>query len=229
MKPRNKLAETKTSDGKTMALYEQDGALSINCAGQELMHSKASTSELLLGKVGVENLKSDTPTQVLIGGLGLGFTLKTALEFSHPQTSIEVVELIPEIVEWNREHLMSLNGALLDDPRVTILTEDVTVLIRNAAPESYNAILLDIDNGPRALVTPDNTSMYSKAGIAEIHKALKPGGRVVFWSASPDKKFEGRMSKTDFIMTKVPAKIHDGAKRAAYLLYVADKAVEAEL
>jgi len=138
-------------------------------------------------------------------------------------TVVEVVELIPQVIDWNREHLQSLNGSYLEDPRVQVKPANVIPLIQNAAPGSYDVILLDVDNGPVAMVASKNVSLYSKKGLNSVYRALKQGGRAVFWSASADKIFEGRLEGSNFKVTSVPAKVHDQAKRAAYLLYVADK------
>lgn len=220
MKPRTKLAEAKSYVGGVMSLYEHDGAYSINFNSQELMHSKASASESLMGNLGTVRLDKVGAFRVLVGGLGLGFTLKNVLSCVGPRTTVEVVELIPEVVEWNRTHLKKLNGALLDDPRVKIRVEDVTTLIRNAEPESYDAILLDVDNGPVAMVAANNYSLYSNAGIEAICAALKPGGRAVVWSAGPDGKFENRLRQAGLRVKGVPAKMHERARRDAYMLYV---------
>ena len=223
MKPRLKLAETRTPDGKPLALYEHDGAFAINCGGQELMHSQACASERLLGERGVEKLSRDQAARLLIGGLGLGFTLDSVLQALGPTAAVDVAELLPEVVEWNRAHLSALNGQRLDDPRVTVLIEDVGQLIRKAAPDTYDAILLDTDNGPIALVAESNNSLYSAKGIQAVFRALKPQGRAIFWSAGPDAAFESRLRKASFATQALPAKVHASAKRAAYLLYVADK------
>lgn len=223
MKPRIKLAEARTAEGGVIALYEHDGSFSINVNGQELMHSKACASELLLGKVGTEKLKRDEAARILIGGLGLGFTLRSVLESTGETALVEIVELIPDVIDWNRNHLKSLNGGLLEDPRVTILVDDATPLLRRSEPETYDVVLLDVDNGPVAVVAGTNASLYSKSGLRTIRSSLKPQGRAVFWSAGPDVKFEARLKQAGFAVRAVPAKIHDGAKRAAYLLYVADK------
>ncbi|EDY84089.1 hypothetical protein VDG1235_3718 [Verrucomicrobiia bacterium DG1235] len=223
MKPRNKLAETATASGGILALYEQDGAYSINYAGQELMHSKASASEKLLGQLGAKSLPQDAPSRMLIGGLGLGFTLDQALAHAGPQATIEVLELAPEVIEWNRQFLQDLNGKCLDDPRVTIAVADVTALLRKAPPETYDSILLDIDNGPVAMVQKGNATLYTKSGLRTIKSVLKTGGSAIFWSAGPDEKFADRLKRAGFKVSAIPAKVHEGAKRAAYLLYQATK------
>lgn len=223
MKPRIKLGEANTPGGGALALFEQDNTYSISYQGQQLMHSKMTTSEELLGKLGVDRLKGKENARILVGGLGLGFTLQTVLQGAQADAQIDVAELIPEVVEWNRSFLKALNGSLLDDPRVKTLAEDVGQLIKKTSPETYDTILLDVDNGPIAMVAASNNSLYSHYGIRSIHAALKPDGRAVFWSAQADPKFEKRLRKAGFKVKPVPAKTHPGAKRAAYILYVADR------
>lgn len=222
MKPRVKLAESTTPDGGAMTLYEHDGKYCISYAGQELMHSGASASEILLGEIGVELLDRDAESRILIGGLGLGFTLRSVLENTGANSVIELIELLPEIVSWNREYLRSLNGELLDDPRVKIHTTDVVAYVRKAERARYDVILLDVDNGPVAMVSETNASLYSNSGLRWLRGSLKPEGRAVFWSAGPDLRFEDRLKRAAFRVSKVPAKVHAGSKRAAYLLYVAN-------
>jgi spermidine synthase len=227
MKPRLKLAESKTPSGGVMGLYEQDGAFSINIGGQELMHSKANASECLLGSLGMARVERQSDSRVLVGGLGLGFTLRNVLKAAGSQSQVMVVELFQAVVDWNRTHLQELNGELLDDPRVQIKVEDVVSLIRDAEPESFDVILLDIDNGPIAMVDKNNRFLYSKSGLGAIRRMLKPNGRVVFWSAGPDKHFERRLQKTGFQVKAEPAKRYLSAKRAACTLYVADQSSNA--
>lgn len=205
-----------------MALYEHDGKYCISYAGQELMHSGANASEILLGEIGVELLEHDASARILIGGLGLGFTLRSVLASTGPNVVVELIELLPEIVSWNREHLKSLNGELLDDPRLEIHTTDVVGYVRKAERARYDVILLDVDNGPVAMVSETNVSLYSNTGLRWLRGSLKPEGRAVFWSAGPDLRFEDRLKRAGFRVSKVPAKVHAGSKRAAYLLYVAN-------
>lgn len=205
-----------------MALYEHDGKYCISYAGQELMHSGANASEILLGEIGVELLERDATARILIGGLGLGFTLRSVLAGTGPNVVVELIELLPEIVSWNREYLKSLNGELLDDPRLEIHTTDVVGYVRKAERARYDVILLDVDNGPVAMVSETNVSLYSNTGLRWLRGSLKPEGRAVFWSAGPDLRFEDRLKRAGFRVSKVPAKVHAGSKRAAYLLYVAN-------
>jgi len=205
-----------------MALYEHDGKYCISYAGQELMHSGANASEILLGEIGVELLERDATARILIGGLGLGFTLRSVLASTGPNVVVELIELLPEIVSWNRVYLKSLNGELLDDPRLEIHTTDVVGYVRKAERARYDVILLDVDNGPVAMVSETNVSLYSNTGLRWLRGSLKPEGRAVFWSAGPDLRFEDRLKRAGFRVSKVPAKVHAGSKRAAYLLYVAN-------
>ena len=223
MKPHIKLAEAITPDGGVLTLFEHDGSYAISLDGREVMHSRASSSEELLGKLGVERVNRDEEARVLIGGLGLGFTLHTALKYSDPKTIVEVAELIPEVVEWNRSFMHELHGSLLDNSRVEIREENVTRLVRKAKANTYDAIMLDIDNGPVPMLAKNNFSLYSNNGLRAIRSALKSKGRVIFWSAGPEPQFEPRFSRVGFKVKAVPAKVHERAKRAAYMLYVGDR------
>lgn len=206
-----------------MALYEHDGHYSISFQGQELMHSDASASELRLGELGIEQLDSEGSPRVLIGGLGLGFTLKSTLAGLGAEARVDVAELVPKVVEWNREYLQSLNGELVDDSRVNMIVGDAVALIRKAPPNTYDALILDVDNGPTGMVKPSNSSLYSAKGLYAVKTALKPGGRVVFWSAGEDQYFKARLGRVGFRVGVVPAKVHERAKRAAYRIYIGDK------
>lgn len=221
MKPRVKLAES-TFTGGVLSLTEHDGSYSISLDGKELMHSRANASELLLGSLGVARLNNETDARVLIGGLGLGFTLKGVLESVEDKTIIEVAEMIPEVIEWNRTYLKNLNGSLIDHPQVEIRSVDVTRLIQQTEPNTYDAILLDVDNGPNAMVADTNASLYSKNGIRSICRALKNDGRLVVWSAGPDQGFEKRLERAGLQVEAVRAKAHAGAKSPSYFLFLGD-------
>jgi spermidine synthase len=225
MKPNILLAETKTPNGARMTLVEHDGSFCIRVNGQQLMHSAVSTSEILLGTLGCErHARKGSGTRVLIGGLGLGFTLKSVLAAVGGNAVVQVAELFPEIVAWNRTHLAGLNGKLLEDRRVTVLTGDVRPLIRRGARAPYDVIVLDIDNGTTAMVKDENNALYSEHGLRQIALALKPGGRAAIWSACPDAVLEKRLKRTGLAVTAVPAKLYEQAKRATYMIYVGDKA-----
>jgi len=227
MKPHITLAQTTTSNGCRMTLEEHDGSFCIRVNGQQLMHSSVATSELLLGSLGCErHVQKASGTRVLIGGLGLGFTLKAVLQTVGKNAVIHVAELFPEIVAWNRTFLAGLNGQALADPRVKVLEEDVRSSIQRGTSAPYDIIVLDIDNGTTAMVKADNNQLYSERGMQQIARAVKPGGRAAVWSACPDAAIEKRLTKAGFTVQAVPAKLHEHAKRSAYMIYVADKAEE---
>ena len=223
MKPHIKLAEANTPDGKRLTLHAHDGKFSLRVDGKELMHSAATSSEQQLGQLAAPLVSGDTRPQVLIGGLGLGFTLRSVLEVAGPNVKVCVAELIPEVIEWNRTHLAGLNGGLLNDPRVTLLTENICAVLGRAPAGSYDVILLDIDNGPTAMVHAGNARLYDRKGVQRIANALKPGGRAAIWSAKPDQAFADRLTAAGLDVEEVPAKLHATAKRSTYLIYVADK------
>jgi spermidine synthase len=224
MKPNITLAETKAPNGARMTLVEHDGSFCIRVNGQQLMHSAVSTSEVKLGELGCErHAKKNNGTRVLIGGLGLGFTLKSVLAAVGGNAVVQVSELFPEIVAWNRTYLAGLNGKLLEDRRVKVLAEDVRSIIQRGAKQPYDVIVLDIDNGTTAMVKTENNTLYSEWGMQQIARALKPGGRAAIWSACPDVVIERRLTKAGFVVQAVPAKLYETAKRCAYMIYVADK------
>ncbi|MDB6125776.1 MAG: spermidine synthase [Pedosphaera sp.] len=223
MKPNRKLAETTTPDGARLILYEHDGTYCIRLNEQELMNSKIAASELLLGELVVGRLPAQSDSCILIGGLGLGFTLKTVLNRVGAKATIEVAELIPQVVDWNREFLSHLNGTLLDDSRVKVFVEDVWDVIARAGRSRYDAIVLDVDNGPTAMVQKQNARLYQQNGLQRIASALKPGGRAAFWSARPDPAFANQLAKAGLKVELVPAKTYANAKRSAYTIYLADK------
>ena len=223
MKPERKLAETTTREGARLALYEHDGSYAIRLDGQTLMHSAISASELQLGELAVKRLTDQSPASVLIGGLGLGFSLKSVLVKVAPTSAIHVAELIPQVVEWNREFLATVNGTLVDDTRVTIFIDDIWNVLARAPQGQYDAIVIDIDNGPAAMVQKPNFRLYHANGIRMMIAALKPGGRVVVWSAARDDAFANRLAVTGLQVQSIPAKLYANAKRCGCTLYIADK------
>jgi len=225
MKPRYKLAEAIAPGGLRLTLHEHVDSFCIRINGQVLMDSSATASETLLGELAVNRpLAALTPVpRILIGGLGLGFTLRRVLEGVGPHARVTVAELIPAVVEWNRSHLRSLNGSLLDDPRVDLVAEDVVALIQRTPEASLDAVLLDVDNGPVAMVQRENRSLYSRAGIERIAAILRPGGRVAIWSASRDDAFADRLAASGFAVEAMPARTYAAQRRPAHIIYVADK------
>ena len=157
----------------------------------------------------------------------MGFTLESVLQATGPQATVHVVELFPEIVEWNRTFMADLNGDALKDPRVTVLEEDVRAVISRSVQTPYDVIALDIDNNTTAMVKVENHQLYEKLGIQEIWEALRPGGRAAIWFACPDVAIERLLKKVGFTVQAIPAKVRASSKRGAYMIYVADKPLTA--
>jgi spermidine synthase len=222
MKPFRTLAETTAPDGGRLTLHEHDGEYFMKLNGRQLMSSTSTSSEILLAKLACENLLRHPHARILIGGLGLGFSLKAVLSLVGKKAEVHVAELLPEVIEWNREFLMNLNGAVLDDHRVQIFAEDVARLIRRAQAERYDAILLDVDNGPTSLVQAGNYRLYSRRGFQRIAAALQPGGRVAFWSAIDEESFGEALARAGFRVHVVDAKSHERAKRFEHRIYVGE-------
>jgi spermidine synthase len=187
------------------------------------MHSACAASELLLGELAVAGLADQPRPSVLIGGLGLGFSLQSVLARTGPAATIHVAELIPEVVDWNREFLAAVNGKLVDDPRVTIFADDVWNVLARATRDRYDALVLDIDNGPTAMVHQPNTRLYTLNGIRLMLMVLKPGGRAAIWSAAPDHAFADRLARAGFRVEAIPAKLYASAKRFGCTIYIAHK------
>ncbi len=223
MKPERKLAETTLASGAQLTLHEHDGNYAIRINGQTLMNSALASSELLLGELAVTGLTNQSDPSVLIGGLGLGFSLQSVLAKTGAASVVHVVELIPQVVKWNREFLTMVNGKLVDDSRVTIFADDIWNVLLRTAPHRYDALLLDIDNGPTAMVQQPNARLYKPAGIQLMLTALKPGGRAAIWSAAPDSAFENRLIDAGFRVEAVSTKLYAKAKRCGCTIYVADK------
>ena len=221
MIPFRNLAEARTPEGSRLTLHEHDGDYFIKLDGRQLMSSTSTTSELLLADKACQHLTRGSEARVLIGGLGLGFSLKRVLELVGKRAVVQVAELVPEVVTWNRELLGPVNGKLLDDPRVEIRVTDVFGLMKNAEP--YDAILLDVDNGPTSFVQSKNRRIYNRRGLGVITKALKRGGRAGFWSAEPEPAFRDALARAGFHAEEYPAKAHERAKRFAHMIYVAER------
>lgn len=222
MKPFHTLAETIAPDGGRFTLHEHDGDYFMKLNGRQLMSTTSTTSEILLATLACENLRRHPHPRVLIGGLGLGFSLKAALSMIGKKAEVQIAELLPEVVDWNRKFLMKVNGALLNDRRVKIFAEDVFRLIRRAGNERYDAILLDVDNGPTSFVQPRNSRLYSRRGFDRIARALQPGGRVAFWSATDEQAFGEALARAGFRVHVVEAKSHERAKRFEHRIYLGE-------
>lgn len=228
MIPFRNLAQTRTPDGSQFTLHEHDGEFFLKLNGRQLMSTTSTTSELLLAQLPCKGLSRLRDACVLIGGLGLGFSLRQVLEMARPDTTVQVAELLPEVVAWNREFLGAVNGKLLNDPRVKTIVGDVFKVIQKAGKAAYDAILLDVDNGPTSFIQPKNSRLYDRHGFKLIARALKPGGKVAFWSACEEPSFVNSLKRAGFAVEAFPAKAHERAKRAEHVIYVAEVRPEPE-
>ena len=224
MKPLRTLAETRTPDGSRLTLHEHDGDTFMKLNGRQVMSSAATASEVQLAEVACDFFPRLANPRILVGGLGLGFTLRRVLEMVGAHAKVHVAECIPEVIAWNRELLAAENQAMLKDPRVSLIVADVFNHIKKSTREAdrYDAILLDVDNGPVAMVASGNQRLYSRRGIATIACALQPGGRLAVWSADDDKPFVERLEREGLRVTSFDAKAHERAKRAAHRIYLAE-------
>ena len=190
------LARVTLPDGKEMRLVRWDEHLAVQVDGRSLMSSHEIGSEQELGRLVAEVVQPVAAPRVLIGGLGLGFTLRAALDTLPPTASVIVAELVPEVVAWSRGEHGARAGRPLDDPRVEVIIEDVgKVLTRGPA---YDAILLDVDNGPDALVHANNANLYKRAGLTRARKALRAGGVLAVWSAFGSRTFSRWLEEVGF-------------------------------
>ena len=182
-----------------MVLQERDGEFSLRLAGQVLMTSRSHGSEDALATLAFKRLKAKSP-RVLVGGMGMGYTARAALDRVGRDGEVVIAELIPEVVEWNRGPLAAAAGNPLGDPRCSVILGDVRQTIARATGE-YDALLLDCDNGPDAFVQKNNASLYSPRGLSEAHQALRPQGVYALWSASAEEWFVRTLHDAGFTGT----------------------------
>ena len=211
VKPTLQIATARTPDGEEMALYQHDADFSIKVNRQELMTSRAHESECELARLGCARIREFPDPTVLIGGLGMGFTLREALDVLMPGAKVIVGELMPEIVEWNRTYFGALNGHPLRDRRVTLKMGDVGAVIRQAE-HAFDAILLDVDNGPEAFMAESNGQLYSPAGLQACMRALTAKGCLAIWSVSSDPAFERRLQRAELFFKRVAVPAYKGAR-----------------
>jgi spermidine synthase len=217
VKPWYTLATAPAGGGKELSLHERDGVFVIRVGGQELMSSARHGSEEAMAVAGLEGLKGATPS-VLIGGLGLGYTLRAALDLLPARATVVVAEISPAVVEWNRGHLAALAQAPLEDLRVTVEVAEVARFVAKTSLR-FDAILLDVDNGPTALSRPGNQHLYEAGGLDSLRGALNPGGVLVLWSAGPAPQFSDRLRLAGFKAEerRVPARKGSNERHTLFL------------
>jgi len=206
--------------GGELRLFRRGDEHIIALGGNELMSSRMSGSEEALATMSCDRLRHPDTANLLIGGYGMGFTLRAALAVLGPQAKVTVAELVPEIIDWARGPMAELAAGCLDDRRVDIVVGDVDGAIAGSAGV-YDAILLDVDNGPDGLTRPENDRIYAPAGLARAKAALKPGGVLAIWSAAPDAGFARRLTAAGFAVEEVGVRARSNGKGARHVIWFA--------
>ena len=212
-------------NGGELRLYQRGDEFSIRIVGRggELMNSRMHGSEDALAELTCTRLKACPNPRLLIGGLGMGFTLAAALQHAGDNAQVEVAELVPAVVEWNRGPLGEHAGYPIQDPRVVVHEGDVASIIK-AEQQAYDAIMLDVDNGPEGLTRKKNNWLYSMNGLIAAYEALRPKGVLAVWSAGPAKDFFQRLRKVGFEVKEVRVHAH-GNKGARHVIWFARRVV----
>jgi len=223
MKPYLKLAESTMPDGTHYSLHKHDGKIYLKYNGFELMSTSLTYSEQMLADVGCHALKEGKGSRpphpkVLIGGLGLGFTLKRTLELLGSPATVEVAELMPPLIEWNKTFLVEHNGPLLDDPRTKIIQGDLYNIVSEQKKGHYDALLLDIDNTPDDLITAGNARLYSPGFLEKLRQVVTPQGCIAYWLSEPAPKFKKLLIKCGFQVEEQASKPHEKSKQMRHCI-----------
>lgn len=219
MIPRELIDTAAIPGGGTLRLFRrgQDWTILLDdpIVGGDLMNSRQFGSEEALAELTCAGLKPGA--RVLIGGLGMGFTLRRALALLPAKSEVVVAELVPAVIAWARGPMATLHGGSLDDPRVTVRQGDVADALSDGR---WDAVLLDVDNGPDGLVRAENDRLYSAAGLEATRAALAPGGVLAVWSAAPDTRFVNRLKRARFRVEEVPVRAR-GTKGPRHVIWLA--------
>jgi spermidine synthase len=208
--------------GGELRLMRRGAEFSIQLDQNELMNSRLGGSEAALGRLACERISGRRNPQILIGGLGMGFTLRATLAAVADEARIIVAELVPAVVAWARGPMAEVFGKSLTDPRVTIRDADVGQLIRSGS-SAYDAILLDVDNGPEGLSRTANDALYDARGLRAAHTALRHGGVFAVWSSGPNAKFSQRLRNASFALDEVRARANGSRGGARHLIWIATR------
>lgn len=204
-----------------LRLKRRGGEFSIMLGANELMNSRVSDSEQALARLACARIRDRQAAKILIGGLGMGFTLRAALAELAPDGTVVVAELVPAVVAWALGPMAELFAGCLDDPRVDVRETDVVDLIESGKGV-YEAILLDVDNGPDGLSRKENDRLYNLAGLAAAHAALKRGGVLAVWSAHPHRGFAGQLKKAGFDVDEINTRAR-GKRGARHVIWLATR------
>ncbi len=228
---RELLGTAQVPGGEELRLYAHGRDFMIVLDRNELMSTRMRGSEEALAVLSIERLAGSAAPHLLIGGYGMGFTLRAALAALGPKAKVTVAELVPEIIAWARGPMAELTAGCLDDPRLTLRSGDVSDVIREGGGR-YDAILLDVDNGPDGLVRDDNDRIYSRSGLGAAKHALRPGGVLAIWSAAPDPAFARRLAGAGFAVEEVAVSARGNSpegkkgKGPRHIIWFALKAVQ---
>ena len=224
MKPYVQLDKTSLPDGSLLALYQEGGELILEYNGMVLMSTNQTWSEQMLADLGCVDLLEGATTRpehprVLIGGLGMGFTLRRVLELVGSPATVDVAELMSRVIEWNRTYLVEYNGPLLEDPITNVILADLFDCLGDG--ERYDAILIDIDDTPDAVITEDNGKLYTPSFMELLGESLNPGGCLAYWMAIPSPKLEMALKKAGFNLEEHAIPAHEHSNETIHRIYVA--------
>ena len=219
MIPWQLLGRAQAPEGSALTLYQRDEEFVIRVNGGDLMSSRAHGSEEELARLGCADACQRPAPRVLVGGLGMGYTLRAALDILPAQAEIVVAEIVQAVVDWNRGPLAHLAGHPLDDPRVAVEVADVGALLRQPG-RRFDAILLDVDNGPQGLTRRANHALYGSTGLDTARRALQPGGSYALWSAAADRAFARRLEVAGFRVEVHGVRARPGAQGARHVIYL---------
>ncbi|MDF7777403.1 spermidine synthase [Sphingomonas sp. AOB5] len=218
MTPRELIDTADVPGGEPLRLFRRGSDHMIVLERNELMNSRMSGSEEALAVMTVERLGGAKAPHLLIGGYGMGFTLRAALGVLGKDAAVTVAELVPKIIDWAKGPMVDLTAGCLDDPRVAVEIDDVGAVIRRGRA-TYDAILLDVDNGPDGLTRAGNDGLYGMRGLEAARMALKPGGILAVWSAAPDPRFARRMREADFAVDEVGVRARQNGKGPRHVIW----------
>ena len=223
MTPRILIDTASIPGGADMQLFSRGGDFMIVVDRNELMSTRMNGSEIALATLALERIAGVKAPKVLIGGYGMGFTLRAVLGAVGPGAVVTVAELVPEIIAWARGPMAAVAAGCLDDPRVVVVEGDVADVIRANGFEGggFDAILLDVDNGPDGLVRAENDRLYAPRGLAVAKAALTPGGVLAVWSAGPDVKFVRRLGAAGFAVAEIAVKARTNGKGPRHVIWFA--------
>ncbi|QQN73262.1 spermidine synthase [Croceicoccus sp. YJ47] len=220
MKPLEPLGRAQVPGGEELRLYRRGDDFMIQLDRNELMNSRMSGSEEALAVMSIARIANRAAPHLLIGGYGMGFTLRAALAELGEKARVTVAELVPEIIAWARGPMAALTAGGLDDGRVTVVQDDVGAVIARGRA-AYDAILLDVDNGPDGLVREGNDRLYTRAGLQAARAALRPDGVLAIWSAAPDAAFARRLRATGFEVEETIVRARSNGKGPRHVIWFA--------